>query len=203
MSLFTNNATIYAFCEVAVRQFMKVTKIGDCMLKLTQKSWFLIVILVSLPCYGLEFSHRGLDGKEYKLSDYKGKWVIVNYWATWCPPCIEEIPALAFFHEQHHKHAAVVLGVNIENASVAKITQFLRDYNVTYPVLLADPNADTPFGPITAMPTTFIISPTGQLMKTKIGRVDIEFLEQAIKSLGKGPNMSAPSITIKSSGNIL
>ena len=63
----------------------------------------------------VEYSLPDLDGKMHSLADYRGKWVIVNYWATWCPPCQEEIPDLVNFHDSHKDDDAVVLGINLED----------------------------------------------------------------------------------------
>ncbi|MEW8429404.1 MAG: TlpA family protein disulfide reductase, partial [gamma proteobacterium symbiont of Ctena orbiculata] len=62
----------------------------------------------------VDFELPGLDGKRYRLSDYRGKWVLVNYWATWCPSCREELPELEVFHNNHKDTDAVVLGVAME-----------------------------------------------------------------------------------------
>jgi thiol-disulfide isomerase/thioredoxin len=79
------------------------------------------VILVMLLLFSVanarasvDFSMSGIDGKEYRLSDFKGKWVLVNFWATWCPPCLEEMPELEIFHSRHKDSNAVVIGVNYE-----------------------------------------------------------------------------------------
>jgi thiol-disulfide isomerase/thioredoxin len=134
---------------------------------------------------GIKFSSEDIYGKLHKLSDYRGKWVIVNYWATWCPPCLDEIPELVEFHEKHANKEAVVLGVNYENVDDKYLKQFVEENFISYPILKADLNRTPPFGRVYGLPTSFVISPEGKLVETKIGSVDLQWLEAAIKEKQK------------------
>jgi len=132
-----------------------------------------------------DFKLNDVNGKPHNLSDYKGKWVIVNYWATWCPPCLEEIPELVDFHEQHKNKDAVVLGINYEDIDQKYLKTFVEEYFISYPILHADPGKADFWGPVNGLPTTVIISPTGEMMMRQVGRVDGEFLENSIKYIKK------------------
>lgn len=123
-----------------------------------------------------------LSGKQVKVSDYKGKWVIVNYWATWCPPCAVEIPELNAFHTKHKLKDAVVIGVNIEIGELEYVKEFAKDFKIVYPILQALDSVSSPYGSLRALPTTFIINPKGELVKTIVGAVTMERLENIIKS---------------------
>ncbi len=128
----------------------------------------------------VDYSLPGLDGKTHSLADYRGKWVIVNYWATWCPPCQEEIPDLVAFHERHRGKDAVVLGVNYEDIGAEQLKDFVDSFMITYPILRADPDPATPLGPIPGLPTTYIIAPDGSPVARQVGPVTGEQLDEYI-----------------------
>ena len=147
--------------------------------------WFPIFLVLAIVTYvnassTAYFSLTDLKGKEHSLADYKGKWVVVNYWATWCPPCVEEIPELIFFHDNHKNKDAVVLGVNFEELDPNLVDQFLEEYMVSYPILLSEPERHTELGRVDGLPTTFIISPKGEVVHKKTGKVDSAYLENVI-----------------------
>ncbi|MDH5184437.1 MAG: TlpA family protein disulfide reductase [Gammaproteobacteria bacterium] len=129
---------------------------------------------------GAVLSLQGIDGKLHQLSDYRGKWVVVNYWATWCPPCLEEIPELVDFHERHKNTDAVVLGVNYEDKAVAELTDFSDEYLISYPILLGEPGSGKNIGPIPGLPTTYVISPTGEIVARQVGPLTAQMLEDFI-----------------------
>ena len=87
----------------------------------------LFVIAFSVSAKTVDFELAGLEGKRHKLSDYRGKWVVVNYWATWCPPCLEEMPELEMFHNNHKDKDAIVLGVNLEKIDAALLRGFVAE----------------------------------------------------------------------------
>jgi thiol-disulfide isomerase/thioredoxin len=133
----------------------------------------------------VDYSLPDLNGKIHSIADYKGKWVIVNYWATWCPPCQEEIPDLVDFHERHKDHDAVVLGINFEDIGGEQLTSFVDSFLITYPILRSKPLATTPLGPIPGLPTTYIIAPDGSPVARQVGPVTGEMLEDYIEQKKK------------------
>jgi len=133
----------------------------------------------------VQFSLTDLNGKTHTLSDYRGKWLVVNYWATWCPPCLDEIPELVEFHEAHEKKDAVVLGINAEEVSVSTLKEFVEQYFISYPILPQKPGVRSPFGKIYGLPTTFLVSPEGEVVAQKTGGVTRKDLESAIDSFNK------------------
>jgi len=141
----------------------------------------LSMLLISLVYANtIEFDLSDTHGNDHKLSDYKGKWVVVNYWATWCPPCVEEIPELVSFNDKHQASDVVVLGVNYEDVAEVKVERFMKQYGINYPVLLAEPDTYSPLGKILGLPTTFIVSPEGDVVYKKSGVIDAAYLEAKI-----------------------
>jgi thiol-disulfide isomerase/thioredoxin len=106
-------------------------------------------------------------GHPIRISNYRGKWVVINYWATWCSPCIQEIPDLNKLAE-YYKDKVVVLGVTIDNLNNAALQGLAQGYQVKYPFLRYFPIEKWGGKPNT-VPITYILSPKGRLYKTLVG----------------------------------
>ena len=157
-------------------------------LKITMKylHLFLLLPLLLLSQHSLadpvDFELTGLDGKQHRLSDYRGKWVLVNFWATWCPPCLEEMPELELFHSNHKDNDAVVLGLNMEDIPTEKLTKFVEQQFVSYPILLIRGRFNEPFGRVPALPTSFLVSPDGEVAAKQVGTVTAKSIERFMKN---------------------
>jgi peroxiredoxin len=130
----------------------------------------------------VDFELPGLDGKTHRLSDYRGKWVLVNYWATWCPPCREELPELEVFHANHKDKDAVVIGVAMERIKKARLKAFVDEQFISYPILMMNPAASTELGRVPGLPTSYLINPQGELTARQVGPVTVQDLEAFINS---------------------
>jgi thiol-disulfide isomerase/thioredoxin len=120
-----------------------------------------------------------LDGKTFNLAAQRGKWVIVNYWATWCVPCIKEMPDISRFVTAHKN--VVAIGLAYEDSEPADIKAFLAKHPVAYPiaqVTLDQPPKD--FDEPRGLPTTYLISPDGKVAKHIVGPVTEASLEGLI-----------------------
>ncbi|MCW8889512.1 MAG: TlpA family protein disulfide reductase [Sedimenticola sp.] len=121
-----------------------------------------------------------LSGAERTFDEFRGKWLLVNYWATWCVPCLEEIPELNKFHAKHFETDAVVVGINMEGFDVDVMRDFLRDQGVVYPVWITAPSDYTAFGVLPGIPTSYLISPKGEVVAKQVGVISAEMIERFI-----------------------
>ena len=142
---------------------------------------FIMALLVTLPVVAekVDFTLQDLDGKSVSLSDYRGKWVIVNYWATWCPPCLEEIPDLVDLYEEN-RDTIVVLGIAFEEVNKEYLKGFVDSHMISYPIMNTEPIPVTALGPVLGLPTSYIISPEGERVARQEGPVTREAIEKYI-----------------------
>jgi thiol-disulfide isomerase/thioredoxin len=144
---------------------------------------FLLASLLSATSMAadeVDFTLPDLEGKPVSLSDFRGKWVVVNYWATRCPPCLEEIPDLVDLYE-NNRDTLVVLGVDHEEVNDEYLKAFVESHMMSYPVVRMDPIPVTPLGPVLGLPTTYIISPQGVSTARQEGPVTREDIEKYIQ----------------------
>lgn len=122
-----------------------------------------------------------LQGRDRSLDEFRGQWVLVNFWASWCAPCIDEMPELERFHLAHRDRNAMVVGINMEDSSPEQLKDFLRQRPVSYPVLLAPEDGYTGLGRIQALPTSILISPEGEVVTRHVGGITADGIEQLIE----------------------
>jgi thiol-disulfide isomerase/thioredoxin len=142
-----------------------------------------LLLLLTLPllAQAVDMPLTAVNGGKINLDRYQGKWLVVNYWATWCPPCIVEMPELQSFHDENVDNNAMVVGINAENISRQRLTTFLDDYFITYPNFVAGPTQQSELGLIPGLPTTFLVTPEGKVVARQVGPVTREMIEQFIQ----------------------
>ena len=122
----------------------------------------------------VDFMLPDLNGAEVRLSDYRGRWVLVNFWATWCPPCLEELPELESFYSRRKDRGAVVLGVNTEDISLDRLKRFVEEQFLSYPILRGSAAMEGLLGPISGLPTSYLVNPGGEVVAQQAGPVTEE-----------------------------
>lgn len=141
----------------------------------------------------MNFALPDLEGETVRLSDYHGKWVIVNFWASWCSPCVQELPELAQFQQQHAKQVQI-LGLNFEDTSAAEAKAFLQQLPPTGFPHLKDPTNNLPIDffitrkgqqlSLRGLPSTFFINPQGNMLGMHLGPLNTTSLLQKLRSYG-------------------
>ncbi len=153
-----------------------------------QKSFLMsLLIIVLLSLHGISYAAsnfvlKDTAGKKHTLSQYKGKWVIVNYWATWCPPCLEEVPDFVALYDSRKNKDVMILGIAFDYQSMKEVAEYVDDMLMSYPIVLGDEEVAKQIGRFVLLPTTFIYNPRGELVKTEHGKVTKQYLEAIMRS---------------------
>jgi cytochrome c biogenesis protein CcmG/thiol:disulfide interchange protein DsbE len=134
----------------------------------------------------LNFTLTDANGKSFTLASQKGKVIILDFWATWCPPCKVEIPWFVEFQSKYGSRGFTVVGVSVDDSPDA-LKKFAAEFKMNYPVLVGDGRDDIKgpkaYGPMWGLPKTFVIGRDGKICKTHVGFSQKETLEHQIKSL--------------------
>lgn len=134
-----------------------------------------------LPLLAPDFALRDLNGAPLRLSDLRGKAVVLNFWATWCPPCRAEIPWLVAMQKQYGPQGLQVVSVSMDEADGTDVQQFVRRNGINYPVLLGDTHVASLYGGVQVLPTTYYISRSGHVLAFVSGVISLEEVQQNIK----------------------
>ncbi|MGD9486537.1 MAG: TlpA family protein disulfide reductase [Calditrichaceae bacterium] len=129
-----------------------------------------------------DFTLKDLSGKEFSLSDYKGKVILINFWATWCGPCLKEMPDLEKLYQNYKAKDFQILGIAV--ASKEKdIPKKVQSTGVTYPILLGNNQTVSDYGSFSSIPQSFIIDRDGSIVMQITGSWHYEQFEEAVKDL--------------------
>ncbi|HCY75029.1 MAG TPA: redoxin [Ignavibacteriales bacterium] len=132
-----------------------------------------------------DFALKSVDGKTIKLSDYKGKIVIIDFWATWCPPCRKGIPDLISL-QKDFKNDIVVIGISLDAEKTIKdVPGFIKNYGINYPIVYGDEKVVNAYGGIEGIPTAFVIDKKGIVVDKHVGLVPKETYINKIKEILK------------------
>ncbi|PSL28366.1 peroxiredoxin [Planomicrobium soli] len=132
-----------------------------------------------------DFELTTLSGEAVKLSDYKGKKVILNFWATWCPPCKAEMPLMQNYYDDAKEENVEILAVNLttEDRGIDKITEFVRAHNLTFPVPMDKEGDIGSIYQAITIPTSYMIDTEGRVQKKHIGPMDEKVMKDYIANL--------------------
>ncbi len=130
-----------------------------------------------------DFKLKDLNGNDFSLSQTKGKVVILDFWATWCPPCRMEVPHFKDLYQRYKGKGLVIIGVALDQGGAATVRPFVQTNEIDYPVLMADQIVVASYGGIRSIPTTFIIDRKGRIVEKIVGYRGKDFFESIIKKL--------------------
>jgi len=135
------------------------------------------------PIPAPDFNLKKITGGRVKLADYRGKVVILNFWATWCPPCRMEIPDFVQLQKKYGEKGVQILGIGLDRGKEKALLPFSGKYKINYPILIADGRVSQAYGGTPSIPTTFVINRQGQIVKKYIGYRPKSAFEADIQNL--------------------
>jgi peroxiredoxin len=129
------------------------------------------------------FSLQNSSGKFVELAKLKGKAVVVNFWATWCPPCKAEIPGFLKVYDKYRTKGLEIVGISLDEKGWSVVKPFIQKYKIGYPVVLDNGEVASKYGEIRSIPTTFFIDKKGKIIDSHVGYMTEADFEKKIKKL--------------------
>ena len=129
-----------------------------------------------------DFTLKTLDGKTLTLSDLRGKTVVLNFWATWCPPCKVELPWFVDLQKQYGPQGLQIVGISEDEGGKDKVVQFVKEMGVNYTIAVDDSSVSPKYGDVEDLPTTFYIDRNGKIVAFAMGLLDRSEIEQKMKA---------------------
>lgn len=149
-----------------------------------------MLLLVSAACMAGGATNlvlKDLDGHVHDFRAMRGKWVLVNFWATWCPACRDEMPDLIALNNEHKGKDLVVIAVALHYSSERQVTDFVATQGIKFPVVLGDKKLVNEFGGVDGMPTSFLFAPNGDAVAYQPGQITQRDIDGFMKAnAGKG-----------------
>ncbi|MBC8468649.1 MAG: TlpA family protein disulfide reductase [Planctomycetes bacterium] len=134
------------------------------------------------------FTLLDLNGNKVSLSDFKGKVVILDFWATWCPPCVKEIPHFIELYDKYKDQGLAIIGISVDQQGISIVKAFKEKFNINYPILMAERQVVIAYGNIRSIPTAFVIDKSGNIQRVYVGYRDKAVFEADIKELLQSVN---------------
>ena len=163
------------------------------MMQRTLAVLFCVLLSLSPGAQAKGFMFTDSTGKKLTLADYKGKWVLINFWATWCPPCLKEIPDLVSLYES--RKDVMVIGIAMDYQNPKTVLKFVDSLSISYPIVLGDRKIVAQIGPVSMLPTTYLFDPAGQPAAYKVGLISRESIEEFMRENSPNSQSHPPDET--------
>jgi peroxiredoxin len=135
-----------------------------------------------------DFTLPDIDGRSISLADFKGKVVVVNFWATWCPPCRAEVPDFVRMQAKYRDRGLAIVGLSLDAGGARDVRPFVEEHDVNYAMLLANDEVARRYGGIVGIPTSFVVDRRGTIVKRFVGYTDPRVWESTVEGLLGGPS---------------
>lgn len=159
-----------------------------------------VIRFASNPQAAPPFLVNDLDGNAVSTADWGGKIVVLNFWATWCPPCREEIPELIELSNRY-KDRLIIIGVSMDDSAPEEVKQFAKSMGMNYPIVMGSREIASEYGGVPALPTSFVINKDGRIVQKHVGLFPTEVYEGEIRAL-LGLPVEATIETFEDTGQI-
>lgn len=143
------------------------------------------------PKQAPDFTLQDVNGATHKLSDYRGKVVMLNFWATWCPPCRKEIPEFAELQQEYGAAGIQFVGIAMDDEGATTVKPWLTTHPVSYPILLPDGKVADAYGVNASIPVTFVIDKDGMIQSNFVGWREKPVVEAMFKGLLPNPTAAS------------
>jgi len=159
-----------------------------------------VILFASNPIPAPPFLVPDLDGQIVSTAAWHGKVVLLNFWATWCPPCREEIPLMVDLASRY-KDRLQIIGVSMDDGPPEEVLQFAKQFGINYPIVMASRELVREYGGVPGLPTSFVISPEGRVVQKHVGLYPMEVYESEVRAL-LGLPVNATVQTFQDTGQI-
>ncbi|MDH4223215.1 MAG: TlpA family protein disulfide reductase [candidate division Zixibacteria bacterium] len=156
------------------------------------KIYVLFLLFQFLTCKGgidsknsdspYDFSLQDLKGKIHSLKEFKGKVVLLNFWATWCPPCKEDIAELVKIYGQYKDSGLEIIGISLDKKELGVVDSFAREMDIPYTILMGDETMIKNYGDFKGVPTTFLLNREGVIVKRYAGQITVETIKSDLNA---------------------
>lgn len=143
---------------------------------------------VPMPAWQMD----DLSGTPISSTNFAGKILVLNFWATWCPPCRQELPDLNAFHAANRINGVVVIGASVDEGDRELVRRFAERNGLQYPVIFATPEMQLQFGNVSMLPTTFVVDRAGRMVTRFLGAITREDLSKVVDPLVGRPGVATP-----------